>query len=67
MITADDIKDFRQRLGWSQQKLASELGVALQSVSRWERGVAKPSPLALSHILTLMGRKRVGILNRGGK
>lgn len=33
------IKAHRKRLGWSQEKLAKELGVDVGTVSRWERGV----------------------------
>lgn len=44
------IRQLRDRLGLSQEKLAVRLGVSFQSVSRWERGRAKPSPLALNKI-----------------
>ena len=32
-------KKIRSRLGWSQARLAEELGVTWNSVARWERGV----------------------------
>ncbi|NJK38124.1 MAG: helix-turn-helix transcriptional regulator [Oscillatoriales cyanobacterium RM1_1_9] len=53
------IATMRQRLGISQEKLASELGVSFQTVNRWERGHTKPSHLALVAIrqkLVEMGR-----------
>lgn len=31
-----DIRKFRKDIGWSQEKLADELGVDRSSVSRWE-------------------------------
>ncbi|MDB9315609.1 helix-turn-helix domain-containing protein [Spirulina sp. CS-785/01] len=41
------IKELRERLQLSQESLAQQLGVSFQTVSRWERGLAKPSRLAL--------------------
>jgi len=41
-----DIKRLRDFLGWSQEKLARELGVSFSTVNRWERGRSRPSPLA---------------------
>ena len=32
------MRSLRTRLGWTQQKLADELGVSNDAVSRWERG-----------------------------
>ncbi|MGQ1797355.1 helix-turn-helix transcriptional regulator [Kocuria oceani] len=41
------VNDSRQRLGWSQQRLADELGVSRQTVISIERGRFDPSlPLA---------------------
>ena len=39
--------ELRRRLGISQEKLAARLHVSLPTVSRWERGRAKPDPRAL--------------------
>ena len=33
----------RLRRGWSQQKLADELGIAVVTVNRWERGKQQPT------------------------
>ena len=41
--TVTDIKALRTRLALSQQGLAARLGVALQTVWRWEHGT-KPLP-----------------------
>ena len=35
----------RLQKGWKQERLAAELGVAFETVSRWERGEIIPSPL----------------------
>lgn len=43
MITPDTIKQFRGSLGWSQGRLAEELGIDQASVSRIERGISEPS------------------------
>ncbi|MGG7655478.1 helix-turn-helix transcriptional regulator [Kocuria rosea] len=41
------VNDSRQRLGWSQQRLADELGVSRQTIISIERGRFDPSlPLA---------------------
>ena len=41
MILADKISDLRKKNGWSQEELASQLGVSRQSVSKWESGVSQ--------------------------
>lgn len=42
MILADKIIDLRKKAGWSQEELASQLGVSRQSVSKWEGAQAVP-------------------------
>lgn len=42
MILADKIIDLRKKNGWSQEELASQLGVSRQSVSKWESGQSIP-------------------------
>lgn len=36
------IRRARERKRWSQQRLATEIGVGARSVGRWERGEAMP-------------------------
>ncbi len=43
---ATDVQFLRKKLGWSQERLARELGVSFSTVSRWERGEGEPSPMA---------------------
>lgn len=40
------IIDIRKRLQWSQERLARELGLSYSTISRWERGLSTPSPVA---------------------
>ena len=37
-MTPAEVKDARERLGWSQQRLAETLGVSREQVGHWERG-----------------------------
>ena len=41
-----NVKEFRHKLGISQDKLAALIGVAPYTVRRWEAGKNNPSPLA---------------------
>ena len=49
-MEAAEIKELRMRLGWVQLKMATELGVQVLTVRRWEKGYFKPSPLALNRL-----------------
>ena len=49
------IRELRNRLGLTQEKMASQLGVTFPTINRWENGRAKPSPLALKQIEDLLG------------
>lgn len=43
---ATDIRELRQRLDMTQTEFAKELGCHRITVTRWERGIQRPSPLA---------------------
>lgn len=47
LLFATRVREVRRKLGWTQQRLAEELGVTFQTVNRWENGKHKPSNLAL--------------------
>ena len=44
MKSRNSIKQEREHRGWSQARLAQELGTDSVTISRWERGVSHPSP-----------------------
>ena len=53
-----ELAKFKKRSGWSQDRLAKELGVHNQTVSGWLRGLYKPSPLALPLIEAFLEKAR---------
>lgn len=52
--TAHLIRELRNRLGLTQEKMAARLGVTFPTINRWENGRARPSPLALKQIEDLL-------------
>lgn len=52
--TSDLIRNLRQQLSLSQEKLAVKLGVSFKTVNRWENGHTTPSPMALRRIAELI-------------
>ncbi len=50
------LKHIRELRGWSQAKAAQELGTTTVTVSRWERGLAVPSPYFREQLCTLFGQ-----------
>ena len=50
------IRDLRLLTGLTQEQFAAELGATHSSVSRWERGISKPSPLAMQKVEELLQR-----------
>ena len=45
-----NIKALRKKLKLTQEGLARKVGVSWSTVNRWERGIGKPSPLALQRL-----------------
>lgn len=43
-LSKDDIKQIRDRLGFTQVQFGSLLGVHPLTVSKWERGALQPTP-----------------------
>lgn len=41
------VKKIRQATGWTQEKLAQEIGVSFSTVNGWERGRRYPQPFLL--------------------
>ena len=68
-MTGDELKEWRNRTGWSQGQLAKALGVIPVTISRWERGERQIPPflsLALAY-LELKGNKLKPKMMRTGK
>lgn len=53
-MTPAQLKQLRATLGWSQQRLADEMGVARNTVNRWEMGERRITAMAerLLQVLT---------------
>ena len=51
-----EIKQLRQRLGWSLAKFGRYFGVTAQAVLKWERGTAQPNDFALAAMIQLQSR-----------
>lgn len=47
-------RELRELTGLTQEKFAAKLGVTFPTINRWENDRAKPSPLALEKIESLL-------------
>jgi len=54
IMDKEQVKDIRKNLGISQEKLAQKLRVSRMSVYNWEKGIKRPSQLALRQLKRLM-------------
>ena len=50
MTFSEKLITLRAGRGWSQEKLASELGVTRQAVGRWEKGAGLPDAVGLTNL-----------------
>lgn len=50
------LTEARLQQGFSQQEIAEQIGTTYVNVSRWERGITKPSPYFRRKLSTLFGR-----------
>ncbi len=50
------LKQERERRGWSQAKLAEEVGIDSTTISRWERGLSLPYPYYRQRLCELFGK-----------
>lgn len=48
------VRELRALTGLTQEKFAAKLGVTFPTINRWENSRAKPSPLALEKIESLL-------------
>lgn len=49
------VRKIRQARGWSQERLAHEIGISFTTVSNWERGKRIPQPYLLRRLCELAG------------
>ncbi len=56
-MKADEIKNLRLKLGYSQQEFASLLSVSFATVNRWENGKAKPQKDRVDRLRALVDEK----------
>jgi len=50
ILTADEIKNIRERSGLTQSQFAARLKVAVTTVSRWECGTGRPGLRSIQKI-----------------
>jgi len=58
-INSEYIKQLREKLNWSQERLARDLSVSVNTIRRWEKGLNKPSTLARKALLDLLKRTKI--------
>ncbi|MER3491071.1 MAG: hypothetical protein C4323_01310 [Mastigocladus sp. ERB_26_2] len=67
-MKGSDILKIREQLGLTQQQLAEQLGVAMKTVSRWEKGETKRIPeVAQQKLLNLSERGKALIYTKEAK
>ena len=52
---SERLKHYRVIRGWSQEQLARQLGISLNTLQRWELSKTRPSPLAMDRLRELLG------------
>lgn len=55
--TPERVREARLALGWTQERMAAELGVAHETVNRWERGKLKITSRTAKQIAHLVSRE----------
>jgi len=54
-VPNERLRHARSLRGWSQAKLAEEVGTSFEMVSRWERGITIPTPYFRAQLCTALG------------
>jgi transcriptional regulator with XRE-family HTH domain len=54
-VPNERLRHARSLRGWSQAKLAEEVGTSFEMVSRWERGVTIPTLYFRAHLCEVLG------------
>jgi DNA-binding transcriptional regulator YiaG len=63
-IAQQSIREFRTRIGLTQEEFAHAIAVTVSTVNRWENGHAKPSKLAWRAMQALARRHGVPLAER---
>ena len=50
---ADQVKEMRVALGHTQHSLSVQIGIHEMTISKWERGLARPHPVFISALRRL--------------
>lgn len=61
-MTKGQFKELRESIGYSQAKLAKEMGITIRTITRWERGefpIPRLAELALRAVALEAGKKTV--------
>jgi len=66
-MVGQKIRDARKALDKSQEQMARELGVAVMTVSRWERDQHKPSIDQLYRIAAVLHVSAADLVDSNGK
>ena len=53
------VRSIRKNNGWTQERLAQEMGVSFSTVSSWERGKRKPLPFFLKRLQELLEQAQI--------
>lgn len=61
------LRQARELRGWSQAKVAEQIGTDATTVSRWERGLFSPTPYFREKLCQLFGKnaEELGLLDSG--
>src|SRR5579863_7276120 len=54
--TGSQLKQERERHGWSQEHVAKHIGSTQVTISRWEKGISVPGPYYRQKLSELFGR-----------
>ncbi|MFC1584571.1 multiprotein-bridging factor 1 family protein [Fibrobacterota bacterium] len=51
------VREIREKNGWTQEKMAQELGVSFSTVNGWENGRRQPQPFLMRRLEEMLNEK----------
>ena len=60
MDAAIEVREIRKAMGLTLEQFAAGLGVAVRTVTRWEGGESRPSPVMRRLLVSIAKRGRAG-------